>query len=300
MFKFKSASAYWEKFSAYQTFTNVDEMDAVVKRFVSVYELTSAAEAVLNTIKLHAKRFVGVCWLYREEIARKAGVSLSSVNRAIKALKETGILTVHHTIHTKRGGQTHSVYVINRDFVGAEMAALPSRESSMESAHESANETPLAAEKVAEKPRRTSVSADRRQVHTDLHTNSNTNIKPNKDTTCNKVKSSNSINIDNNESDAEEILKSVPDEFVALMKPYYDGSPHVIAARWKTACVAIKKNCFSLANTSWDTIGQAWRDVVRQYKRRKIRNATDDGIGGYFYSVLSDYLLDEYLRKALG
>ncbi|MGY5346529.1 winged helix-turn-helix transcriptional regulator (plasmid) [Paenibacillus glucanolyticus] len=283
MFKFKSASAYWQSFSEYQSFTNVDEMNALVKRFVSVYELTSAAESVLNTIKLHAKRFVGVCWLYREEIARKAGVSLSSVNRAIKALKEAGILTVHHTIHTKRGGQTHSVYVINREFIGAELAAV-------ESPNESANETPLEVEKVAEMQRQTGVSASQPQVHKNFNTNSSKTLKD----------KTNSIKIDNNESDVDDVLKSVPTEFIALMKPYYDGNPDVIAARWKTACVAIKKSCFSLANTSFDTIGQAWRDVVRQYKRRKIRNSSDDGLGGYFYRVLCDYLLDEYLRKVWG
>lgn len=292
MFKFKSASAYWQSFSEYQSFTNVDEMNAVVKRFVSVYELTSAAESVLNTIKLHAKRFVGVCWLYREEIARKAGVSLSSVNRAIKALKETGILTVHHTIHTKRGGQTHSVYVINREFVGAELAAV-------ESANESANESPLAAEKVSEIPRQADVSASQPRVHKNLDTNLHKNsFKCLKDSKPSKT--SNSIKIDNNEPDVDDVLKSVPTEFIAIMKPYYDGSPDVIAARWKTACVAIKKSCIDITNASWETIGQAWRDVVRQYKQRKIRNSSDDGLGGYFYSVLCDYLLDDYLRKVWG
>ncbi|QOT13755.1 hypothetical protein JNUCC32_31200 (plasmid) [Paenibacillus sp. JNUCC32] len=283
MFKFKSASAYWQSFSEYQSFTNVDEMNAVVKRFVSVYELTSAAESVLNTIKLHAKRFVGVCWLYREEIARKAGVSLSSVNRAIKALKETGILTVHHTIHTKRGGQTHSVYVINREFIGAELAAI-------EPANESANESPYESEKVAEMPRQAEVSASQPQVHKNLDTNSHKTLKD----------KTNSIKIDNNEPDVDDVLKSVPTEFIAIMKPYYDGSPDVIAARWKTVCVAIKKSCVDMTNASWDTIGQAWRDVVRQYKQRKIRNSSDDGLGGYFYRVLCDYLLDDYLRKVWG
>lgn len=279
MFKFKSAAAYWEKFATYQSFASVDEMNALVTRFTSTYDLPSAAASVLNTIKLHAKRYIGVCWLYREEIARKAGVSLSSVNRAIKALKETGILTVHHTIHTKRGGQTHSVYVINREFEGAELAQE-------ETPIEPANETPSASEKVSEKPRRTSVPADRTRPYKNLHKNSNINIK--------KI---NSIKIENNESSADEILKSVPTEFIAIMRPYYENAPEVIAARWKTACVAIKRNCVSLAFTSWDTIGQAWRDVVRQYKQRKIHNASDDGLGGYFYGVLCDYLMDDYLRK---
>ena len=89
-------------------------MVAQVKLFEKTHILTPAIKAVLNTLKLHAKRyFAGVCWLKREEIAKKAKVSLASVKRAIKALKEVGILTVHPHIHTKRGGQAHNVYVIN-------------------------------------------------------------------------------------------------------------------------------------------------------------------------------------------
>lgn len=271
MFKFKSANAYWEKFSAYQSFVSVDEMNALVKRFMSVYDLPESAAAVLNTIKLHAKQFVGVCWLYREEIARKAGVSLSSVSRAIRALKEVGILTVHHLIHTKRGGQTHSVYVINNEFAGDPGIA-----------NEPANDTPLASEKVDEKPRRTRVRVDR----TPTHKNSDTN-------TYTKTKKDNSIKIENDDTN---ILQSIPDEFVSIMKPYYDDAK-IIAARWKTACVAIKKSCVSLAYTSWETIGEAWASVVKLYKRNKIRNASDDGLGGYFYRVLCDYLMDDYLRN---
>lgn len=34
-------------------------------------------------------------------------------------------------------------------------------------------------------------------------------------------------------------------------------------------------------------------------KRGKIRNATDDGLGAYFYGVLCDYLLNDWLRVTL-
>lgn len=277
MFKFKSASAYWQKFSSYQSFATVDEMNALVTRFMSTYELPPSAAAVLNTIKLHAKHFVGVCWLYREEIARKAGVSLSSVNRALNALKDVGILSVHHTIHTKRGGQTHSVYVINPEFVGDPGSAF-----------EPANESPSAAEKVDEKPRQTTVSADKTEVHKNFDTNLHNKTS----------KTQTSIKIDKDDDQVEmDILKSIPKEFVSIMSPYYD-SPEVIAARWKTACVAIKKSCINLSYTSWETIGEAWTSVVKLYKRNRIRNTSDDGLGGYFYRVLCDYLLDDYLRNA--
>ena len=112
----------------------------------------------------------------------KAGVSLSSVKRALKGLAEAGILTIHPFTHTKRGGKTHNIYVI-------------------------------------------------------------------------------------------------------------------ILARWKTVCVAAKRSGLSSKTAKLDSIRQAWKDVVNFYKRGKIKNSTDDGIGGYFYSVLCDYLLDDCLRS---
>lgn len=272
MFKFKPQNPYWSKFSSYQTFESVDEMNEVVNRFTSVYDLTSAAKAVLNTIKLHSKRFIGVCWLYREEIARKAGVSLSSVKRTLKDLKETGLLTIHHMNHTKRGGQTHSVYVINTDFMGSDLY-------SAEPANEPANEPPLESQKPEEKPVVSTV-CDSEPV---LHKNSNTSSN----------KRSNNLSIEK-----FDILKHIPNEFIDLMEPFYANNPEIILARWKTVCVAIKKSCISLSYTSWDTIDQAWKDVVKFYKRGRIKNTSDDGLGGYFYGVLCDYLMDDYLRNA--
>ena len=94
--RLKSKTPYWEKFSVYQSFDSVEELNACLKQFHKLYALTPAVKAVLNTLKLHSKKtYIGVCWLYREEIAKKAKVSLASVKRAIKELKEIGILTVH-------------------------------------------------------------------------------------------------------------------------------------------------------------------------------------------------------------
>lgn len=264
MFKFKPQNPYWTEFSSYQTFSSVDEMTEQIKIFESLYDITPAAKAVLNTLKLHSKRFIGVCWLYREEIARKAGVSLSSVKRTIKALKEIGILTVHEHIHTKRGGKTHNIYVINPIF---EPSQEPSNEPSVTPVEEST------------KPVVSTVCDSEPVLHKNSHTSSN--------------KRSNNLSIEK-----FDILKHVPNEFIDLMEPFYANNPEIIHARWKTVCVAIKKSCISLSYTSWDTIDQAWKDVVKFYKRGRIKNASDDGLGGYFYGVLCDYLMDDYLRNA--
>lgn len=266
MIERKPKNPYWTAFSSYQTFSTVEEMNKQIKLFVSAYDLTPAVKAVLNTIKLHAKRhFVGVCWMYREEIARKAKVSLSSVKRAIKALQEVGILSVYEQNHTKRGGQTHNVYVINPMF---------------ETPEEPANEPPSEQSSEPSETVVAMVSDDKHQSHKNPNTNSNTNLKD-----------------ISKRGEQIDILKNVPKEFKDLMTPFYANNPELILARWKTVCVAIKKSCISLSYTSFDTIGKAWKDTVNFMKRGRIKNATDDGIGGYFYGVLCDYLTNDWLRS---
>lgn len=263
----KHKEEYWQQFSSYQTFSTFDEMNDQIKKFVSIYDLTPAVKAVLNTIKLYAKRtFIGVCWLYRDEIARKAKVSLSSVKRAIKELREVGILTVHPFTNTKKGGKAHNIYVINPIF---ETSEKPSNEPSDEAPEEASSPCPA------------SDSASDQESYKNPHTNSN-------------KKQENHLSI----KKAEE-LKFIPSEFIDLMEPFYANDPEIIRDRWKTVCIAAKRSCLSMKNASFDTIGQAWKDVVRFYKRGKIKNATDDGIGGYFYSVLCDYLLNDFLKTQL-
>ena len=225
----KPQDPYWVEFATYQSFDTVDEMVAQVQLFEKTHILTPAIKAVLNTLKLHAKRyFAGVCWLKREEIAKKAKVSLASVKRAIKALKEVGILTVHPHIHTKRGGQAHNVYVINPLFKPEnEPPSVTSEEPS---------ETVVAR-----------VSDDSAQSYKNLNTNPNT--KP--------------LNIS---IDKFDILKNVPNEFIDLMEPFYANNPDLIHARWKTVLSAAKRSCNGVRNASIANIRDAWTETIKQYK----------------------------------
>ena len=262
----KPQDPYWVEFATYQSFETVDEMIAQVKLFEKTYALTPAIKAVLNTLKLHAKRyFAGVCWLKREEIAKKAKVSLASVKRAIKALKEVGILSVYPHIHTKRGGQAHNIYVINPIF---ETASKPENEPPSEV-------VPAPSETVV-----TRVSDDSARSYKNLDTNSH---KQTLKISIGKI----------------DILKNVPNEFIDLMEPFYANNPNLIHARWKTVLSAAKKSCNGVRNAYFDSIRDAWKETIKQYKRGKIKKATDDGIGAYFYGVLCDYLLDDWLRNAI-
>ena len=271
MFKFKSAEPYWSKFSSYQSFQTVDELNAAVKKFVAVYDLTDAIKAVLNTIKLHSKRFFGVCWLRKEKKKKKAKVSMSTVDRAIKGLKESGFLTVKAFKHTKFGRQTHNIYILNPIFdVPEEVPNEVAQEVSVESSN----------------PVVPTVCNDQSQTHKNPNTNSNKNLK------------NLSIKLDNFSIDESKHLKHVPNEFINLLEPFYGHSPKIIRDRWKTVCSAVKRNCCgSFEFTSWESIAQAWKDVVTNLKRGKIKNSTDDGIGAYFYGVLCDYMMDDMWRN---
>lgn len=255
----KPQQPYWTAFASYQSFDTVDEMIANIKQFEKSYSLTPAIKAVLNTIKLHAKRyFAGVCWLKREEIAKKAKVSLASVKRAIKELKEVGILSVYPHIHTKKGGKAHNIYVI-------EPLTSPSNEPSKPDISEPSE------------PTAPTVCADRADSHTNPDTNSHTKDKK--------------ISIER-----FDILRDVPNEFIDLLEPFYANSPKTIHARWKTVLSAAKKSCNGFKNVYFDSVRDAWNDTIRQYKRGKVKKTTDDGIGAYFYGVLCDYLLDDWIR----
>lgn len=279
MFKAKSKQPYWQQFSSYQTFQTEKELNEAVKRFVAFYDLTDAIKAVLNTIKLHAKRYFGVCWLRKEKIAQKAGVSPSTVDRAIKGLKETGFLTVIPFNHTKFGRRTHNIYVINHFYDISDDATQEVHSVASDNVPQNvANEVARESFEESVKPCVATGSDDRSQTHKNPHTNSN--------------KTFNHLSIKRVDE-----LKFVPNEFIDLMEPFYANNPEIIRERWKTVCVAAKRSGLSAKTASFDSIRQAWKDVVRFYKRGKIKNSTDDGIGGYFYGVLCDYLLNDCLRS---
>lgn len=276
MFKRKTNEEYWQQFSSYQTFQTVTDLNAAVKQFVAFYDLTDAIKAVLNTIKLHSKRFFGVCWLRKEQIAKKAGVSPSTVDRAIKGLKETGFLKVIPFNHTKFGRRTHNVYILNPfQDVTQEVTSIDSDDVPQEVANEVAQE-------VETEPSNPSPAKDcdvPAETHKNPHTNSNT-------------KTLNHLSIKKDDE-----LKFVPSEFIDLLEPFYANQPKIIRDRWKTVCVAAKRSGLTMDILSLDSVGQAWKDVIRFYKRGKIKNSTDDGIGAYFYGVLCDYLLNDCLRS---
>lgn len=282
MLKKKTSVPYWTEFAQYQSFASYEDLKQYVKDFEAMYSLTKTMKAVLNTIKLYSKRYSGVCWLFREEIAAKSSCSVSSVDRALQAFKEIGLIRIIQWFNNKRGGQSHNIYVINS---GVDMSVdnIVDNEACDE-AIEGPNEEAVTVEEVAQIPCGSKAEAIKDESHKNLNNNSNNN-------------SDTKIKTDNNDNNA---LQNVPKEFVEIMKPYYGHSPEIILARWKSTCVSVKRWCIHFGNTSWERIGEAWKTTVKKLKQGSIRNKSDDGIGGYYYEVLSSFLVDDYADAMRG
>ncbi|WP_223822160.1 helix-turn-helix domain-containing protein [Paenibacillus peoriae] len=260
---------------------------STVETIESIYLLTPSCKKVLNTIKLHAQQFFGVCWLKAAEIAAKAGVSLSSVFRSIKELREAGLLTVHNWTHTVRGGDAHNIYVINPIEQAIETPSdMPS---------DIPNDTPVEGQSALEPQAIERSQLGHRNLDTNPYMNPDNNLNSKKEISSNLRKDEPTISEDVERELTEQQLAGVPQEFVNIFKPFYADQPEIILARWKTACVAMRKNCFTWANTSWETVRYAWLETVRRYKAGKIKQSDNDGLGGYFYKAVSEHMSWDYV-----
>ena len=288
MIKQKSPNKYWVEFSSYQSFQSKEQLMSEVEAIESIYLLNPSCKKVLNTIKLHAQQFFGVCWLKAAEIATKASISLSSVFRAIKELREAGILTVHSWTHTTRGGKAHNIYVIN--------PTDTSVETSDDVSDDIPNDISADCEFALEPQPIERPIPVHKNLDTNLHNNLHNNQHNKKEINSNLRKDELIIPAEVEMELDQQQLAGVPQEFVNIFKPFYADQPEIILARWKTACVAMRKNCFDWANTSWETVRFAWMETVRRYKNGKIKNSSSDGLGGYFYETVSEHMAWDYVE----
>ena len=294
---------YWDEFKKYQSFETVESMFNFVSVIESRYDLTNATKSVLNTIKLHAKTFAGVCWMKIAEIAKKAKVSVKSVQRAIELLKDAGVLVVISQTNTKRGGKAPNVYVINPNFQHASSFDASNDQSNVQTDDLLENDV-----EDAETPTATSDLRDSVLSYKNSHSDSNSNLNKNSNTKESKVIDenndkyetlSNSIKLDLSEiNQSQNLLKGVPTEFITIFRPFYTDDS-IIKARWKSTCVAVKKACIPWEHVSFGDIKDAWKDTINKYKTKQIRNSSDDGIGGYYYKTLCNLLSWSYAELVL-
>ncbi|MGG1263822.1 helix-turn-helix domain-containing protein [Brevibacillus laterosporus] len=303
MVKKKLVAHYWLVFDKYQTFDSVESLFDAVSSIQKNYDLSPAVEAVLNTLKLHSQHFFGVCWLKVAEIANKAGVHVRTVHRVLKALKDAGVISVYSQVNTRRGGKAPNVYVINPvDNVDSvdNSSFVPSSGISddispvtfEDTSDVTSDESPKAAQAEAEQSFLASHNSSNKDFNSVFNKDFNTSSDSNK-----TINRNNRVTIPENfNSEVNEMmLKDIPYDFVRIFKPFYAKSPEIILARWKTACQAVKNACQDWMYTSWQTVKEAWLQTVYQYKKQKLRDDSDNGMGGYFYSVLVDKCSADYI-----
>jgi hypothetical protein len=96
-----------------QPFTCVKEFNYHMSLHYIALEslLTRCIDSVFHLIKKYACRVAGVCWLKQEKLAELAKVSVKTVERAVKFLKDHGVVKIYHTKQSN-GLNGHSYYVL--------------------------------------------------------------------------------------------------------------------------------------------------------------------------------------------
>jgi DNA-binding transcriptional regulator YhcF (GntR family) len=75
--------------------------------------LTKSYDVIFQLIKKYACKVAGVCWLKQEKLAEMASVSVKTVERGLKFLKENGVVKIYHTKRSN-GLNGHSYYVLQK------------------------------------------------------------------------------------------------------------------------------------------------------------------------------------------
>ncbi|WP_244956486.1 helix-turn-helix domain-containing protein [Bacillus mojavensis] len=90
-----------------ETFDSVFEMDSFISEALSYFELTEIERRLLRLLAGHSVKFIGVSFLNFLKVASMADaleVSSKTIQRALKRLKEFGIIKRVRTLRPKRGG----------------------------------------------------------------------------------------------------------------------------------------------------------------------------------------------------
>ncbi|WP_406866888.1 helix-turn-helix domain-containing protein [Priestia megaterium] len=96
----------------YETFKTVKEMDNFICEALEALELSETERKLLWLIAGHSCKFVGVSWLKVASMAKTLEVSSKTIQRALKNLKELGIIKRVRTIRPVSGGFGASLTII--------------------------------------------------------------------------------------------------------------------------------------------------------------------------------------------
>lgn len=96
----------------YETFKTVKAMDSFICEALEAFELSETERKLLWLLAGHSCKFVGVSWLKVASMAKTLEVSSKTVQRALKHLKELGIIKRVRTIRPVSGGFGASLTII--------------------------------------------------------------------------------------------------------------------------------------------------------------------------------------------
>jgi DNA-binding Lrp family transcriptional regulator len=96
----------------YETFKTVKDMDSFISEALEALELSETERKLLWLLAGHSCKFVGVSWLKVASMAKTLEVSSKTIQRALKHLKELGIIKRVRTIRPVSGGFGASLTII--------------------------------------------------------------------------------------------------------------------------------------------------------------------------------------------
>jgi hypothetical protein len=264
---------YMEQFSDYSEFTSVQEMDELVKEAHYYYadELNETAKEVLNYIKTHACKVVGVAYLKASTIAAGIGKSERTVRFYTAKLALLGIITKEETTRTKKGGHGANAYVITRRGVDAKKNAY-----------------------LASCRAETAGRDDRENVDG----SKDESLKTKKET-FNLLKPSIKINNIRKENDRfldhKYVPSIVPKVFTEAVKPFFNNAKEIYRLWGKTRLAHQISGLNTPLEDLIDIAIKAFNESVFAYKQNRVKKA----FTGYFFGTLRGMFAIEKRREVL-
>ena len=271
-------SADYTAYKSLSQFETVAEMNESIRAFLYSHKhaLPNSAVTVLKVISRYACKLPGVAFAKIETIAQAAGVSRSSVERAIRALKQAGIIEVRHTVR-RRGGQGHSVYVVQKlPDVGNDGQAAKRDTGVPVDVDARADVPELKYRQDHEKPRHTSDQQAQQATETKPHETEYSGLSNSKR---------------NNDNDT---WKHLPDKFASAVRPFAAIIKPTEA--WRKVTLAHRQAAIETdvtADNIVHTAVDAFKAAVRAYKANRIHN----DLGGYFFGCLRNLFAVERRRE---
>ncbi|QXJ38290.1 hypothetical protein BV455_01604 [Parageobacillus caldoxylosilyticus] len=218
-----------------ETFSSVEEMDNFISEVLEYFDLCELDRRLLRLLAGHSCKFIGVSWLKVESMADALGVSYKTVQRALKRLKELGIIKRIRTLRPTRGGFGASITIICP-------IELTYREEATKEAPEGTQEA----------------SARKETFYFKTYSG---DIKYTQDIKYIRQQA---------ELDYSYLTEFVPEEFIQVVKPFV--SPEEAYSLWGKVQVVAKKYAPSVLDIVEPAI-RAFKASVLAYKMRRIKKS---------------------------